>query len=148
MKSFNAWCTAAVIACAGASPAWASGPLANVTDVTRALTAAGYTQVHEVERDDGLWEADVSRADGRFAEVLVDPATGEVFDAHDGRAMLNTTQVLEKAAGHGLSDIRKLERDGATWKLEARNASNQPVEVRLSGIDGRLLHSERERWWD
>lgn len=50
--------------------------------------------------------------------------------------------------GHGLGDIRKLERDGATWKLEARNASKQPLVVRLGGVDGRLLHSQRERWLD
>ncbi len=131
-----------------ATPVLASAPLSTVAEVTRALTAAGYTQVHEIERDDGLWEADVTRSDGRFAEVLVDPVAGEIFDAHDGRAVLDAGQVMARAAGHGLKDIRKLERDGATWKLEARNAQNQPVEVRLSGVDGRILHSKRERWWD
>jgi hypothetical protein len=35
-----------------------------------------------------------------------------------------------------------------TWSLEARNARNQKVDVRLSGYDGRILHSERDGWLD
>ena len=126
----------------------AAAPLDTAAKVEQALRAAGYTQIHELEREDGLWEADVTRSDGRFTEVLVDPVAGEIFDAHDGRAVLDAGQVMARAATHGLKDIRKLERDGATWKLEARNAQNHAVEVRLSGVDGRILHSERERWWD
>ncbi len=136
-----------LLACSLAIPGMAA-PLDTAEKVQQALRAAGYTQVHKLERDDGLWEADVTRSDGRFAEVLIDPVAGEIFDAHDGRAVLDAGQAMARAAGHGLKDISKLERDGATWKLEARNAQNQPVEVRLSGVDGRILHSERERWWD
>ena len=38
-----------------------------MAQVEQTLRKAGYTQIHEIERDDGLWEADVSRADGRFS---------------------------------------------------------------------------------
>lgn len=130
---------------AGAAQA---APVTSAADVAQRLQAAGYTQIHEIERDDGMWEADVTGADGRFSEILLDPRTGELFDAHDGRACLNAGQVLAKAASHGLRQVHDLERDGATWTLEARNAQNQAVEVRLSGIDGRILHTEREYWWD
>ncbi|MNF11307.1 hypothetical protein D3C80_2125040 [compost metagenome] len=78
----------------------------------------------------------------------MDPKTGEIFDEHDGRAQLSTEQVLAKAQSQGLREIHSLERDGATWSLEARNARNQKVEVRLSGHDGRILHSERDGWLD
>ena len=125
-----------------------AAPLTNAAAVEQALRAAGYTQIHDLERDDGLWEADVSRADGVFAEIYVDPANGEIFDAHDGRPLLDSAAILQRAAAHGLKDVRKLERDGATWKLEARDARNHAVEVRLSGVDGRVLHSQREYWWD
>lgn len=129
-------------------PGAASAGAMNLTQVEQALRAAGYTQIHEIERDDGLWEADVLRADGRFAEVWVDPANGEIFDQHDGRATLTAGQVLAQAAKHGLRDIHDLERDGATWELEARDARNRRVEVRLSGIDGRVLHMKRDAWFD
>jgi hypothetical protein len=53
--------------------------------------------------------------------------------------------VAQKA---GFRQVESFERDGATWKLEARNARNQRVEVRMSGHDGRVLSSKREGWWD
>ena len=123
-------------------------PVTSASAVQAKLKAAGYTQVHELERDDGLWEADVTRPDGRFAEVRVDPATGEIFDARDGRPVLDSAAILTHAQRHGLKDIHKLKRDGALWEVEARDAAGRPVKARLSGIDGRLVHSERERWWD
>ncbi|HAI45301.1 hypothetical protein D3C87_433890 [compost metagenome] len=129
-----------------AAPAFAAE--LGAAQVQAKLRAAGYTQVHELERDDGLWEADVSRADGSFEEVIVDPATGEIFDPRSNRALLDAGQVLALAEKAGLRQIESFERDGATWKLEARNARNQRVEVRMSGHDGRVLSSKREGWWD
>ncbi|WP_457318319.1 PepSY domain-containing protein [Stenotrophomonas sp. P5_B8] len=117
-------------------------------DVQAKLRAAGYTRVHELERDDGLWEADVTRADGTFEEVIVDPATGEIFDPRGSRALLDAGQILDLAGKAGFTRIESFERDGATWKLEARNARNQRVDVRMSGHDGRVLSSKRDGWWD
>lgn len=130
------------------APAHAQSHSLGMAEVEQKLRAAGYTQIHEIEKDDGLWEADVSRGDGRFAEVWVDPASGEIFDEHDGRTLLDSQQILARAAAAGLRDIHSLERDGATWSLEARNARNQRVEVRMSGVDGRILHSKRDGWLD
>lgn len=138
----------AAIAAALSTSAHAQTKSLGMAEVEQKLRAAGYTQIHEIEKDDGLWEADVARADGRFAEVWVDPATGEIFDEHDGRALLGSEQILARAGAAGLREINSLERDGATWKLEARNARNQRVEVRMSGVDGRILHSERDGWLD
>jgi len=120
----------------------------SAADVQAKLRAAGYTQVHELERDDGLWEADVTRADGSFEEVIVDPATGEIFDPRSTRALLDAGQILAVAQKAGFRQVESFERDGATWTLEARNARNQRVEVRMSGHDGRVLSSKREGWWD
>ena len=119
-----------------------------LAQVEQALRAAGYSRIHEIEKDDGLWEADVTRDDGRFREVFIDPRNGEIFDEFDGRSQLTVEQLLAKAKEHGLRDVHSLERDGATWKLEARNARNQDVDVRLSGHDGRILHTERDGWLD
>lgn len=116
--------------------------------VEQKLREAGYSRIHQIEKDDGLWEADVTRDDGRFREVYVDPKTGEIFDEFDGRAQLTIDQLLAKAKDQGLRDVHSVERDGATWKLEARNARNQDVDVRLSAHDGRILVSERDGWLD
>jgi uncharacterized membrane protein YkoI len=145
IKSATLFATLVAGVCAFGAQA---APLQGAAQVQQKLAGAGYTQVLELELDDGMWEADVTRADGRFAEVLVDPRSGEIFDEYDGRPLLGTAELLARAAGHGLHDITEIERDGATWVIEARNARNQRVEVRLGGVDGRILHSEREGWLD
>lgn len=137
---------AALAAALVATPAVAAD--LSAAQVQAKLKAAGYTQVHELERDDGLWEADVSRADGSFEEVIIDPANGEIFDPRSGRTLLDAGQILALADKAGFRQVESFERDGATWKLEARNARNQRVDVRMSGHDGRVLSSKRDGWWD
>jgi hypothetical protein len=43
--------------------------------VTEKLRSLGYTEIRELEADDGHWEADVVK-DGRTFEVHVDPHSG------------------------------------------------------------------------
>lgn len=120
----------------------------SAADMQAKLRAAGYTQVHQLEREDGLWEADVTRADGSIDEVIIDPANGEIFDPRGNRSVLDAGQILALAQKAGYTQIESFEREGATWALEARNARNQRVEVRLSGYDGRVLSSKRDGWFD
>ena len=48
-------------------------------DVRAQLSAAGYSGVHDVKLDDGLWEAKGRTAEGEKVKVRLDPATGEVI---------------------------------------------------------------------
>lgn len=138
--------TAALTAALFSAPAFAADLTA--AEVQAKLRAAGYTQVHELDREDGVWEADVTRADGTVDEVIVDPSNGEIFDARGGRTVLDAGQILALAGKAGFQKIESFEREGATWTLEARNARNQRVDVRMSGYDGRVLSSRRDGWWD
>ena len=48
-------------------------------DVRARLTAAGYTNVHDVDYADGIWNADADDPAGKDVEVKIDPKTGEVI---------------------------------------------------------------------
>ena len=125
---------------AGAAFAQSQG----IQDIQAKLQAAGYTEVRDIEFDSGLWEAEVRRADGRWGEVSLDPTSGEVFDAKDGRAMMDARGIAEALEAAGYTEISDLDRDGALWEAEARGADGQRVELRLSGHDGRVLNSDVE----
>ena len=43
------------------------------------LSAAGYSGVHDVKLDDGLWKAKGTTAAGEKVKVRLDPTTGEVI---------------------------------------------------------------------
>jgi NADPH:quinone reductase-like Zn-dependent oxidoreductase len=115
-------------------------------DVAAELKRAGFAEVREIEYDDGLWEAEVRRANGRWGEVHVDPISGEVFDAQAARARLDAAALVAALEAQGYTAINDLDREGATWGAEAVGADGQRIELRASGYDGRVLHSEAE--WD
>lgn len=103
------------------------------------LLAAGYQAVHELELEHGIWEADVRRADGRHAEVAVDATTGEIFDARDGRPLLDATRIREALTAQGYRDVRDLDREGALWDVDATDRDGARVELRVSAFDARVV---------
>lgn len=110
------------------------------------LEAAGYTRISDVEYDDGVWEADVVRKDGSRGEVAVDPATGEIFDAVSDRPLLSANAVLGHLSKAGYVNVQELERKGALWEAEAWDKNGTPLELTISGHDGRVLHQKPDRF--
>ncbi len=112
---------------------------AGPADIAATLQAAGYAEVREVEYDDGLWEAEVRRANGLWGEVAVDPANGEVFDAQSPRALIELPAVLAAIEQAGYRQVHDIDRDGALWDADAYDRDGQRVELRISGYDGRIV---------
>ena len=48
-------------------------------DVKAKVAAAGYSKVHDVDYDDGVWKADAERDDGKNVEVRVDAKDGRIL---------------------------------------------------------------------
>lgn len=48
-------------------------------DVKARLTAAGYSKIHDVDFDDGVWKAEAERADGNDVEIHLAANTGEII---------------------------------------------------------------------
>ena len=51
----------------------------NEASVRAKLAAAGYTNVHDVDYEDGVWNAEADDPAGKDVEVKIDPKTGEVI---------------------------------------------------------------------
>ena len=47
-------------------------------DIRARLTAAGYSKVHDVKFDDGLWKAEADDPSGKEVELRLDPDSGEI----------------------------------------------------------------------
>ncbi len=48
-------------------------------DIKAKLAAAGYSKVHDVDHDDGVWKAEAERADGNDVEIHLDATTGKII---------------------------------------------------------------------
>jgi len=52
-------------------------------DVRAALATQGYTDVHDVDFDDGVWNAKADDKNGHRVKLTVDPSSGKVIDSDD-----------------------------------------------------------------
>ena len=59
-------------------PAMAQDAL-TAAEVRAKLESQGYTNVNDVEFEDGIWTADARSADGNRVDLSIDPKTGEVY---------------------------------------------------------------------
>lgn len=50
-------------------------------DVRARLAVAGYTNVHDVDYEDGIWNAEADDPAGRDVELKIDPKNGRVIGA-------------------------------------------------------------------
>lgn len=53
----------------------------NADEIKARLAAAGYSNIHDVKFDDGLWSVDAVDPHGRNMDLLVDPDNGSVVAA-------------------------------------------------------------------
>lgn len=64
-----------------ATAAPAAGTL-SPADVQSKVEAAGYTNVHDLEFDDGHWEAEATSAKGAAVDLKIDATSGAVVEEH------------------------------------------------------------------
>ena len=48
-------------------------------DVKARLAAAGYSNIHDLQFEEGVWKAEAEDAQGKDVELRLDPATGKVI---------------------------------------------------------------------
>lgn len=73
----------ALVGALGATTAWADQPGADwevsKDQAEATLKGAGYTQITKIEADDGHWEGEGMKADGKQYEFQVDPHDGKII---------------------------------------------------------------------
>ncbi|WP_202841467.1 PepSY domain-containing protein [Luteimonas saliphila] len=52
-------------------------------DVEAKLVAAGYSKVHDIEFDDGVWKAEADDPAGKQVELRLDPVDGRIIGKDD-----------------------------------------------------------------
>ena len=78
---------AAAVAGMGVTAAQAQSPAAQATlspaEIVKKVEAAGYTNVHDLEFDDGRWEVEATSPAGVAVDLEVDAASGKIL--HEDR---------------------------------------------------------------
>lgn len=55
------------------------GPVSR-SDLPGLLAAHGFTRIHDIDKDDGVYEVEARHVNGRKAEIEIDIATGRILE--------------------------------------------------------------------
>lgn len=125
--------------------------LPGVAQVAQALRAAGWAHVHDLELDDGFWQAEArqSLVHGEKVELVLHPQTLEVLSQvgrsggfANQQAVLGAEQIRLALQQAGYTRVHDLDYDDGHWEAEATNLAGQSVELRLDPHTAQVL-SER-----
>jgi hypothetical protein len=125
----------------GAALAQAPAGQMSGADVMQRVEQAGYTDIRDVEFDDGFWEVEATSADGSKVELYVDPRSGEVLD-RNAAPTLTAADIAARLEAAGYTNVRDVEFDDGRYEAEATNAAGQNVDLKVDGRDGSVVHED------
>lgn len=141
MRSFRA--TALLLALAAAGAAQAQTPGLTEAQVRQLLTEQGYSNLADLDFEDGMWQAEATSADGNRTDVRVDPASGQVF-TDTQVSNLSENDIKAKLIAAGYAKVHDLEFDDGLWKAKVERSDGKNVQVQLSPKDGAVLNAEND----
>ena len=125
-------------------PAPTAGKAALKEPQVRALlTEKGYTNIDDLDFEDGMWETDATSANGDRVDVRINPASGDVM-AEKLVSDLSENDVKAKLTAAGYSKIHDVDFDDGVWKAEAERADGNDVEIHLAANTGEIIHVEND----
>ena len=107
------------------------------------LTEKGYTNIDDLDFEDGMWETDATSANGDRVDVRINPARGDVM-AEKLVSDLSENDVKAKLTAAGYSKIHDVDFDDGVWKAEAERADGKDVEIHLAANTGEIIHVEND----
>lgn len=141
MRSFRA--TALLLALAAAGAAQAQTPGLTEAQVRQLLTGQGYSNLADLDFEDGMWQAEATSADGNRTDVRVDPASGQVF-TDTQVSNLSENDIKAKLIAAGYAKVHDVEFDDGLWKAKVERSDGKNVQVQLSPKDGAVLNAEND----
>lgn len=127
---------------AGAAVAQDRGSMTE-RDVQDMLAKEGYTNIRDVEFDDGMWEAEARRSDGRDLDLRIDPRTGAIHP-EDAGTNLSAEDIEASLTAAGYSRIHDVDFDDGLWRAEAYDSSETEWELYLDARTGEVVGRERD----
>lgn len=108
------------------------------------LEASGYTDIHDLEFDDGMWKADAKSADGKKVDVRLDPRTGQIYPDDRGVSQLSEADIRARLAVAGYTGVHDVKFDDGLWKAEGKDRGGRDIELRLDPDTGEIVGKEKD----
>ncbi|MGH8029091.1 MAG: PepSY domain-containing protein [Arenimonas sp.] len=124
-------------ACPPDGKAWTDGT------VRAHLITSGYTNVNDVEFEEGVWTADATSPDGKHVDISLDADTGKIIpDA--GVATITRETVMANLTVAGYTNLHDVEFENGVWKVEGHDPTGKDVELKVDPNTGKVLGTEMD----
>ncbi len=130
-----------VLVLAQSAPAQTGTP--TKAQIEQQLQSSGYTKVHDLKFDDGLWQARATSADGKNVDVKVDPNSGEIL-ADKTVSQVGKDDIRASLSTSGYTNAHDIDFEDGVWKAKAKNANGDKVKLRLSPKDAGIIAVETD----
>ncbi|CAG2082023.1 putative membrane protein YkoI [Xanthomonas arboricola] len=112
------------------------------SEVTSMLTGKGYTKVHDVKFEHGVWTADARSGDGKDVDVRIDPVTGRVY-GDQTTSKLSEADIRAALSTGGYSNVHDLKFEDGLWNADAERGG-QKVELHVDPEDGHVVSVDND----
>ncbi|WP_161959869.1 PepSY domain-containing protein [Xanthomonas arboricola] len=113
------------------------------SEVTSMLTGKGYTKVHDVKFEHGVWTADARSGDGKDVDVRIDPVTGRVY-GDQTTSKLSEADIRAALATSGYSNVHDLKFEDGLWQADAEQRGGQKVDLHVDPEDGHVVSVDND----
>ncbi|GLQ50150.1 PepSY domain-containing protein [Dyella flava] len=127
---------ALALGCAGT--AMAQQQALTQREVDTQLTQQGYTDVHDLEFQDGVWTARARSADGERVKLRVDPMTGKAYP-NKQISLISEADIRSSLSVQGYTDVHDLDFLHGIWTVRARNTAGVRVSLQIDAQSGRII---------
>ena len=104
----------------------------------------GYTNINDIEFEEGVWTADATSPDGSLVEVTLDAATGKIIP-DEGVATIGRAAVIANLTALGYTAIHDIDFENGVWKVEAKDKAGVDVELKVDPNTGKVLGTEMDK---
>nr|WP_225737506.1 PepSY domain-containing protein [Dyella acidiphila] len=127
---------ALALGCAGV--AMAQQQALNQQQIRAQLTQQGYTDIHDLNFDDGVWTARARSGNDERVKLRVDPITGQAYPDKQVSPM-SESDIRSALSVQGYTDVHDVDFDHGIWKVRAKNPSGAKVSLKIDADSGRVI---------
>ena len=110
--------------------------------VQASLEQQGYTKVHDLNFDHGVWTAKARSADGQKVALRIDPKSGQAFP-NEQVSRLSESDIRAALSTDGYTHVHDLGFDNGVWTAKADNAAGGSVRLQVDPQTGRIIGGDK-----
>jgi peptidase YpeB-like protein len=109
--------------------------------VNSQLNEQGYTEVHDLKFEDGMWHAKAKSANGDHVNLRIDASTGTVYP-DEQVSRLSKKDVRASLETQGYTHVHDVDFEDGMWNAKARNPAGAKVKLKIDANSGKVIATD------